>query len=50
MIWLAKTGLEVLPGDEVAEAEEYPAGEGTYAGKNGKIYATVVGVLVIDDS
>ncbi len=50
MIWLAKTGLEVLPGDEVAEAEEYMAGEGTYEGKNGKIYATVVGELDIDDS
>lgn len=50
MIQLAKTGLKVLPGDEVAQAEEYMAGEGTFEGKDGKIYATVVGELDMDDS
>ena len=50
MLKLIKTGSKVLPGDEVAEAEEYMAGEGTFDGSDGKIYASVVGKLDIDDS
>ncbi len=47
MIPLAKTGKRVLPGDEVAIAEEYMSGEGTYE-KEGKIYASAVGELDLD--
>ena len=39
----------MLPGDEVAQAEEYMAGEGTYEDKNGKVYSSAVGELDIDD-
>ena len=49
MIQLARTGRHVLPGDEVAQAEEYMAGEGTYEGKDGKLYSSAVGELDIDD-
>jgi len=44
---LAKTGRKVLPGDEVAIAEEYMSGEGTYE-RDGKIYASAVGELDLD--
>ena len=37
----------MLPGDEVAIAEEYMSGEGTYE-KDGKIYASAVGELDLD--
>jgi exosome complex component CSL4 len=47
VIWLAKTGRRVLPGDEVAIAEEYMSGEGTYE-QDGKIYASAVGELDLD--
>lgn len=47
MIILAKTGRKVLPGDEVAIAEEYMSGEGTYE-QDGKIYASAVGELDLD--
>ena len=47
MILLAKTGRRVLPGDEVAIAEEYMSGEGTYE-LNGKVYASAVGELDLD--
>lgn len=47
MIQLAKTGRRVLPGDEVAIAEEYMSGEGTYE-LNGKVYASAVGELDLD--
>lgn len=49
MIKLAKTGKRVLPGDEVAQAEEYMAGEGTYEDKDGKIYSSAVGELDVDE-
>ena len=49
MIHLAKTGRRVLPGDEVAQAEEYMAGEGTYEDMDGKLYSSAVGELDIDD-
>jgi exosome complex component CSL4 len=49
VIKLAKTGKRVLPGDEVAQAEEYMAGEGTYEDKNGKIYSSAVGELDVDE-
>jgi len=44
---LAKTGRKVLPGDEVAIAEEYMSGEGTYE-HEGKVYASAVGELDLD--
>jgi exosome complex component CSL4 len=37
----------VLPGDEVAIAEEYMSGEGTYEA-DGKVYASAVGELDLD--
>ena len=37
----------VLPGDAIAAAEEYEAGEGTYE-KDGHIYAAMPGVLQLD--
>ncbi|HXZ23295.1 MAG TPA: exosome complex RNA-binding protein Csl4 [Methanomassiliicoccales archaeon] len=43
-----KTKRPVLPGDEVAEAEEFLPGEGTYE-ENGKIYAALAGELELDD-
>lgn len=39
---------EVFPGDEVAVEEEYLASEGTFA-KNGIVYASQIGTLVLDD-
>ena len=47
MIVLARTGRRVLPGDEVAIAEEYMSGEGTYESE-GKVYASAVGELDLD--
>lgn len=38
----------VFPGDEVAVEEEYLASEGTFA-KNGIVYASQIGRLVLDD-
>lgn len=38
----------VFPGEEVAVEEEYLAAEGTFA-ENGKIYASQIGTLVLDD-
>ncbi|UCE46109.1 MAG: exosome complex RNA-binding protein Csl4 [Methanobacteriota archaeon] len=38
-----------MPGDEVAQAEEYMAGEGTYEDKDGRIYSSAVGELDIDE-
>ena len=49
MIKLALTGRKVLPGDEVAIAEEYMSGEGTYE-MEGKIYASAVGELDLDQA
>jgi exosome complex component CSL4 len=49
VIKLAKTGKRVLPGDEVAQAEEYMAGEGTFEDKDGKIYSSAVGELDVDE-
>ena len=43
-----KNRIEVFPGDEVAVEEEYLAAEGTFA-KNGKIYASQIGVLELND-
>ncbi|MCL2148245.1 MAG: exosome complex RNA-binding protein Csl4 [Methanomassiliicoccaceae archaeon] len=40
--------IEVFPGDEVAVEEEYLASDGTFA-NDGKIYASQVGTLVLDD-
>jgi len=40
--------IEVFPGDEVAEEEEYLASDGTFA-NNGKIYASQIGILELDD-
>ncbi|MGN1044595.1 MAG: exosome complex RNA-binding protein Csl4 [Candidatus Methanomethylophilaceae archaeon] len=40
--------IEVFPGDEVAVEEEYLASEGTFA-KNGKIYASQIGTLELND-
>jgi len=37
----------VLPGDEIAVAEEFEPGEGTYE-KNGRVYAATPGVLILD--
>lgn len=39
---------EVFPGDEVAVEEEYLASEGTFA-EDGKIYASQIGILELDD-
>lgn len=50
MITLPKTVRRVLPGDEVAQAEEYIAGEGTYEDKNGKVYASAMGDLEVDEA
>jgi exosome complex component CSL4 len=47
VIGLARTGKKVLPGDEVAIAEEYMSGEGTYE-MEGKVYASAVGELDLD--
>lgn len=40
--------VEVFPGDEVAEEEEYLASDGTFA-ENGKVYASQFGILELDD-
>ncbi|MDR0523837.1 MAG: exosome complex RNA-binding protein Csl4 [Candidatus Methanoplasma sp.] len=40
--------MEVFPGDEVAEEEEYLASDGTFA-CDGKVYASQIGVLDLDD-
>ena len=40
--------IEVFPGDEVAEEEEYLASDGTFA-SDGKIYASQIGLLELDD-
>ncbi len=40
--------IEVFPGDEVAIEEEYMASEGTFA-KDGKIYASQIGELILDE-
>src|SRR2546428_65034 len=37
----------VLPGDEIAVAEEFEPGEGTYE-RNGLVFAATPGVLVLD--
>ena len=50
MIPLPRSVRRVLPGDEVAQAEEYIAGEGTYEDKDGKVYASAVGDLQVDES
>jgi exosome complex component CSL4 len=50
VILLLKTVRRVLPGDEVAQAEEYMAGEGTYEDKNGKVYASAMGELQVDEA
>ena len=50
MIQLLKTVRRVLPGDEVAQAEEYMAGEGTYEDKDGKVYASAMGKLQVDEA
>jgi len=47
VISLARTGRKVLPGDEVAIAEEYMSGEGTYE-RDGKVFASAVGELDLD--
>ncbi len=39
---------DVFPGDEIAVEEEYLAADGTFV-RNGKIYASQVGKLVLDD-
>ena len=43
------TQKQVLPGDEIAVEEEYVAAEGTYV-RDGKIYASQVGTLILDDN
>ena len=43
-----KHKIGVFPGDEVAVEEEYLASDGTYA-ENGKIYASQIGELVLDN-
>ena len=43
-----KTKRPVLPGEEVAEAEEFLPAEGTYE-ENGKIFAAFAGVLELDN-
>ena len=40
---------EVFPGDEVAVEEEYLASDGTFAA-DGKVYASQIGTLVLDDN
>lgn len=45
---MTRTGQKVLPGEEVAIAEEYMSGEGTFE-EGGKIYASVVGELDLDE-
>ncbi|MCL1811040.1 MAG: RNA-binding protein, partial [Methanomassiliicoccaceae archaeon] len=40
--------IEVFPGDEVAVEEEYLASDGTFA-SDGKIYASQIGILELDD-
>jgi exosome complex component CSL4 len=40
--------IEVFPGDEVAEEEEYLASDGTFA-SDGKVYASQIGVLELDE-
>jgi len=40
--------IEVFPGDEVAEEEEYLASDGTFA-SDGKVYASQIGLLELDD-
>lgn len=45
---MARTGRQVLPGEEVAIAEEYMSGEGTFE-EGGKVYASVVGELDLDE-
>ncbi|MGI5964784.1 MAG: exosome complex RNA-binding protein Csl4 [Candidatus Methanomethylophilaceae archaeon] len=40
--------IEVFPGDEVAVEEEYLASDGTFA-ENGKIYASQIGELILDN-
>jgi len=42
-----KEKKEVFPGDEVAVEEEYLAADGTFA-SDGKIYASQIGVLILD--
>ena len=42
------SGKTVFPGEELAEEEEYVASEGTFV-KNGKIYASTFGDLVLDE-
>ena len=49
MIPLSKTEKRVLPGDEVAQAEEYIAGEGTYEDEDGRVYASARGILEVDE-
>ena len=39
---------KVFPGDEIAVEEEYAASDGTFA-SDGKIYASQIGDLVLDD-
>lgn len=39
---------KVFPGDEIAVEEEYAASDGTFA-SDGKIYASQIGELVLDD-
>lgn len=43
------TDRQVLPGDEIAVEEEYVAAEGTYV-RDGKIYASQCGTLILDDN
>ena len=50
MIQLSKTEKQVLPGDEVAQAEEYIAGEGTYEDKDGRVYSSARGILEVDQN
>lgn len=40
--------IEVFPGNEVAGEEEYLASDGTFA-NDGKIYASQIGILELDD-
>ncbi|MDR3283349.1 MAG: exosome complex RNA-binding protein Csl4 [Candidatus Methanoplasma sp.] len=44
-----KSGTEVFPGDEVAVEEEYLASDGTFS-SDGKVYASQIGVLDLDDN
>ena len=43
------TDRQVLPGDEIAVEEEYVSSDGTYV-RDGKIYASQLGTLVLDDN